>query len=82
MFEANFLMRTLSGSVKANAQVGDEVSHALSLIWKYVVLVVDLCLQNQHKMFENLLKKFNIKVESTVGARMERYDREVLTFDQ
>ena len=80
MQEANFLMRTLITSIKANGQIEDSVSHAISLIWKFVVVNVDQILDNNHKKYKHVLKKFDANVELAVEEKMDRFERDRLTF--
>ena len=80
MREANFLMRTLITSIKANGQIEDSVSHAISLIWKYVVVNMDQILDNNHKKYKHVLKKFDANVELAVEEKMDRFERDRLTF--
>ena len=82
MGEANFLMRTLISSIKANGQIEDSVSHAMSLIWKFVVVNVDQILQNNHDSYKHVIKKFDANVEEAVEEKMDRFERESLTFIQ
>lgn len=69
MRDANFLMRTLTSAIKAN-KWDKEMSHALSLLWKYVVVIVDQCLHHQVTQYKHLEKKFDMLVEEKVEKRM------------
>ena len=84
MREANFLLRTLTSSLKAkNVHIlDDEVTHALSLIWKYVIVIVDQCLFTQETKFKRLEQKFDASVEQLVKEKAERFERDRFTFDQ
>ena len=82
MREANFTMRALSSSIKANGEIDDSVSHALSLVWKYVVLTVDQCLHSQELKYSNLKAKFDTTVEMVVDEKLERYEHDRLLFEQ
>ena len=44
-------------------------------------MTVDQCLQSQHNKFQYLVKKFDHEVELTVIEKMERFERDRLTFE-
>ena len=57
------------------------MSHAMSLIWKYVVVNVDQILQSNQNKYKHLIKKFEANVENAVQEKMERFERDRLTFE-
>jgi len=74
-------MRTLATAIKANGEIEDQVSHSLSLIWKFVVVTVDQCLTSQDNKYKYLRRKFEHEVELSVFEKMERFERERMTFE-
>ena len=55
-------MRTLTSSIKANGAIEDKMSHALSLVWKYVVLIVDQCLHGQENKYLEMKNRFDERI--------------------
>ena len=53
----------------------------MSLVWKFLVISVDEILhinQNRHKQF---IRKFEANVDIAVEEKMDRFERERLTFE-
>ena len=74
MQEANFIVRALAGSIKANGDIQDSVSHVVSLVWKYVVITVDQCLNYQERRYSNLRSRYNMAVKEAVAKRTEHFE--------
>lgn len=75
-------MRALAGSIKANGDIEDSVAHALSIVWKYVVVTVDQCLHSSTQKYEKLWTKFDTNIEKIVKEKMERFEHDRLIFEQ
>lgn len=73
MNEANIIMRTLTSSVKANGAIEDQMSHAISLVWKYIVLVVDLSLQRQENKYLDIKNNFDERVQQVIKQVMDKF---------
>ena len=53
----------------------------MSLIWKYVIVIVDEILHCNHQKYKHLIKKFDSNVERAVEEKMDRFERDRLTFE-
>lgn len=53
----------------------------MSLIWKYVVVNIDQILVSNQNKYKHLIKKFEANVENAVQEKMERFERDRLTFE-
>lgn len=57
------------------------VGHALSLLWKYLIITVDQCLDTQENRFNDLQSKFDNHVQKFVDEKCKRFETERLSLE-
>ena len=77
-----FLFRTVANTVRAAKFEGaNEISHSMSLIWKYLIVLTDQCMHQQAQRFTQLDQRFESKVSEAVAEKTKRFDHERLTME-
>ena len=65
--DISFIYRTVVNTVRScNFEGAKDISHSLSLVWKYLVVLIDQCLYQKQKVFDTLNSKFNREVNLIV----------------
>ena len=82
MIDASFLYRAVISAVRAKNFDGSvDIAHSMSLLWKYVMILVDETLYRQQGNHKKLTEKFEEQVHKTVKEKIKRFETDRLAME-